>query len=395
MGLPSYFDVLKPTDMKPIKTSSLWIISAILSSIAILIIANRWSISNTEKEVHDKKGSAVTIVHNQNELDAYFNTWQGRNQNKPNLAHKIPTGFFIQSIAFQSPNEVNITGIIWQRIPFSFPDSIPMGFDFPEQVNSGSTVIKELYNYDQTDSKLKGWYFDTTVRQVFDYTKYPFDYITAWLRVWPSDFNSDADILFVPDFKSYDLAQPIYGLDSDIVYGEWNITETFFSYHENKYNTNFGYTEYPVDDTYNEFYINLGLKRDIVDAIILNLIPLFVVALLLFAQMMTVTNNKDLNTKFGFNTSGAIATCSALFFIVLLAHIQVRQQFLDSPLVYIEYFYLIMYILILLCALNFYVFSVGTENGSNLILYRDNLIPKVVFWPLLLWMIAVATVFFL
>ena len=111
--------------------------------------------------------------------------------------------------------------------------------------------------------------------------------------------------------------------------------------------------------------------------------------------MMTVTNNKDLKNKFGFNTSGAIATCSALFFIVLLAHIQVRQQFLDSPLVYIEYFYLIMYILILLCALNFYVFSIGKENSSNLIIYRDNLIPKVAFWPLLLWMIAIATLLFL
>jgi len=223
----------------------------------------------------------------------------------------------------------------------------------------------------------------------------PFDYVTAWLRLWPKNFNYDDDILFVPDFDAYEPSDQIFGLDAGIVYGEWNIEETYFSYHENKYNTNFGYTGVSTEDSYHEFYINLGLKRDIIDAIILNLIPLFVVALLLFAQMMTVTNNKDLKNKFGFNTSGAIATCSALFFIVLLAHIQVRQQFLDSPLVYIEYFYLIMYILILLCALNFYVFSIGKENSSNLIIYRDNLIPKVAFWPLLLWMIAIATLLFL
>lgn len=380
--------------MKPIKKSTLWVLSTVLSLIAICIIANRWYMTNAETDVHRQETNSVTVVHDQNQLEAYFKSWEGRKNDKSVSASKILTGFFIQSIAFQSSNEVNLTGIIWQKIPLEVNDSI-MGFDFPEQVNSGSTVIKELYSYEQTDSKLKGWYFDTTVRQVFDYTKYPFDFITAWLRLWPKDFNNDDDILFVPDFKAYNHDADLFGLDADIVYGEWNITETFFSYHENQYNTNFGYTEDTVEETYNEFYINLGLKRDIVDAIILNLIPLFVVALLLFAQMMTVTSDKQLNDKFGFSTSGAIATSSALFFIVLLAHIQVRQQFVDSPLVYIEYFYLIMYLAILLTALNAYAFSIGKQKGFNLVMYMDNLIPKLAFWPVLLWMMALATVFFL
>ncbi len=375
------------------KKSTLWVISIVFSLIAIFFIAREWYLTNTEMDIHEKENDSVKVVHDQDQLDTYFKSWKGRD-NKSITAYKVPTGFFIQSIAFQSPNEVNLTGIIWQRIPLKVNDSI-MGFDFPEQVNSNNTVIKELYNYEQEDSRLRGWYFDTTVRQVFDYTKYPFDYITAWLRLWPENFNNDDQILFVPDFNAYKATGDIFGLDADIVYGEWDITETFFSYHDNSYSTNFGYTEDSIDDTYHEFYINLGLKRDIIDAIILNLIPLFVVALLLFAQMMTVTNDKKLNDKFGFNTSGALATASALFFIVLLAHIQVRQQFLDSPLVYIEYFYLIMYLAILLCALNAYAFSISEKKRFNLVMYRDNLIPKLAFWPLLLWMMALATFFFL
>ena len=381
--------------MKPMKKSILWLIAASVSLIAILVIANKWAITFKANDIDHKNDESISVIHNPNEMEAYFKTWSGSDQNKPKMAINIPTGFFIQSIAFQSPNEVNLTGIIWQKLPLDVNDSIMAGFDFPEQVNSGSTVIEELYSYEQAGSKLKGWYFDTTVRQVFDYTNYPFDYVTAWLRLWPKNFNYDDDILFIPDFDAYDPSDQIFGLDTDIVFGEWNIEETFFSYHENKYNTNFGYTGESTADSYHEFYINLGLKRDIIDAIILNLIPLFVVALLLFVLMMTVTNNKDLSNKFGFTTSGAIATCSALFFIVLLAHIQVRQQFLDSPIVYIEYFYLIMYIFIVLCALNFYALSMGNENGSNLILYRDNLISKVAFWPLLIWMIALATICFL
>jgi hypothetical protein len=76
----------------------------------------------------------------------------------------------------------------------------------------------------------------------------------------------------------------------------------------------------------------------------------------------------------------------------MLAHIQVRSQFASSGLVYIEYFYLVMYGAILLTALNAYIFSLGRDYGFNWIHYRDNLIPKLGFWPLLLGAMALITV---
>ncbi|HMB63590.1 MAG TPA: hypothetical protein VKN36_10990 [Eudoraea sp.] len=390
--------------MNSVSESTLWWLSRILSLAAILVIVFEWPgligqdatgikiTDSAEIEIKDEKLRKEVIVENNKMLRSYLNKWTGKDRLKADSAYRVPTGFFIQSLSFQSSNEVNFTGHIWQKISKDFPDYIDTGFDFPEQVNSSGTEIRELYCDEVNDTLLKGWYFDVTVRQVFDYSKYPFDSITAWLRLWPRDFNYDDEILLVPDFDAYDMTKPTFGLDADIVNTEWNIDKTFFSYHENEYNTNFGYTGYPVDDTYREFYINLGLKRNMIDAIILNLIPLFIVALLLFAQVMTVTGKKNLSDKFGFNTSGAIATCSALFFIVLLAHIQVRQQFLNSPLVYIEYFYLIMYLFILLTALNAYSFSIGEQKTFNFMFFRDNLIPKLAFWPLLLWMMALATI---
>jgi hypothetical protein len=79
----------------------------------------------------------------------------------------------------------------------------------------------------------------------------------------------------------------------------------------------------------------------------------------------------------------------------MLAHVQVRRQFAGSGLVYIEYFYLIMYVVILLTALNAYVFSLGKQNRFNLIHYHDNLIPKAAFWPVVLWLMALATMILL
>ncbi len=96
-------------------------------------------------------------------------------------------------------------------------------------------------------------------------------------------------------------------------------------------------------------------------------------------------------SRFGFNTNGVIATCAALFFVVLLAHVQVREQFAGSGLVYIEYFYLIMYIVILGTALNAYYFSLEDSRTTKLITYKDNFIAKVVFWPIVLWMMAIVT----
>jgi len=115
------------------------------------------------------------------------------------------------------------------------------------------------------------------------------------------------------------------------------------------------------------------------------------VALLLFAQTLIVSGKEDLIERFGFNVNDSIATCSAVFFIILLAHIQVRSQFTDSGLVYIEYFYLIMYLAIILCAANLYVFSLRKFKYLDFIHYQDNLIPKLAYWPVILWMMAMAT----
>lgn len=60
-------------------------------------------------------------------------------------------------------------------------------------------------------------------------------------------------------------------------------------------------------------------------------------------------------------------------------------------LVYIEYFYLIMYGAILLFALNADIFSLGREDRWAFLHYQDNLIPKILFWPLLLWVAAITT----
>jgi hypothetical protein len=111
-----------------------------------------------------------------------------------------------------------------------------------------------------------------------------------------------------------------------------------------------------------ELYYNIVIKRKFANAFIVHLLPLFLVAALLFATLLTVSEQPEITNKHGFNTSGMIGVCSALFFVVLLAHIQLREQFAGSGIVYIEYFYFLMYAVPVVTAANTYKETIKNDH---------------------------------
>lgn len=305
-------------------------------------------------------------------------------------------------MSFVSAANVNINGYVWQKYPEGFP--YETGVTFPEEIFSGDTYLREAYRnkviHAGVSHDLIGWYFDVTVRQTFDYSRYPLDFLTVWLRVWPASFEHDDNIVLVPDFASYlRTDRDRFGLDEDIVSGEWSIDESFFSYHDVAYDTRFGHdTEragMTEPDIHSEFYFNIGASRKFINAFVINLVPLFVVALLLFSALMTVSSDERQSTRFGFSTSALLGTCSALFFVVMLAHIQVRSNFPGAGLVYIEYFYLVMYVAILLTAIDAYLVAIDYFENWRLLHWRDNLLPKIAFWPFLLWAMVIVSLLLL
>ena len=114
---------------------------------------------------------------------------------------------------------------------------------------------------------------------------------------------------------------------------------------------------------------------------IIYLIPLLTVAALLFLILLAATTEKEKAERFNFSILGVIGVNSALFFVVIIAHIQLRREFLGSGLVYLEYFYLVMYLVILVVTLDAYLISVGWQ--VRFLNYKDHLIPKLLYWPFL------------
>ena len=118
-----------------------------------------------------------------------------------------------------------------------------------------------------------------------------------------------------------------------------------------------------------------------------NIIPLIVVSILIFTVLVTI--KKSGGELLGFSGFGVIEICGAFFFVVIIAQIEVRDALEVSDIIYVDYFYFILYFMLLAISINSIFFA--RTNALKLLDYRDNLLPKIAFWPLLLGIVFTVT----
>ena len=70
----------------------------------------------------------------------------------------------------------------------------------------------------------------------------------------------------------------------------------------------------------------------------------------------------------------------ALFFAIVLAHARLRGQFPDVGILYIEWYYFVAYLAVLGVTINAIVYA--AHLGGGFIHFRENLIPRVAYWPM-------------
>ena len=362
-----------------------WSLSAIVSAVLIVILLKLW----VELNEHIIEPTQLVDEHS---AEAYLQeNWEDRVVAKAGHiepTQKIQTGIFIQSLKFFNSSEVNLTGYIWQRYRNGLHDGIKpapgeVGFVLPDRVESDFEP-QEVYRISLPHEEVIGWYFEATVRQPFNYRTYPFDHKTVWVRMWHKQFSRN--IVLVPDFEAYEATGPddIFGIEETIVLETWQRENTFFDYQLSNYDTDFGISNYVGQHGFPELHYNFIIKRKFENAFIVYLLPLFLVATLLFAALLTITGKEKLADRLGFDVAGFIGAASALFFVVMLAHIQLREQFAGTGIVYIEHFYILMYLLLVMATANTYIFALKPARGYGLILYGDNILVKVGYWPVVL-----------
>jgi hypothetical protein len=123
----------------------------------------------------------------------------------------------------------------------------------------------------------------------------------------------------------------------------------------------------------------LTLRRKFTNPFIATFLPILVVAGLLFSLLLTVTLGREKASVLGYNPVNVLRSATSLFFPVVLAQINLRTQVVTEGLLLIEYYYFAVYMLILAVAADA-MLAAGVDHP--LLAWEDNLLPKLLFWPL-------------
>ena len=457
IALGLFFSLLMLQLFSPGKNAKLWNYSWLVSLFLLIAIASAWYIviqypvykDGNSVSLDGMSGNSINGNGNREQPQQshmIMSEWQVEQFQKhvakkqldnqePNTQETvfIATGVFIQSLNFVDANSVKLTGYIWQKLPADadgcqamavkplLPSQalvhkknrnidkrlgfwvrnrqgecfrISAGVIFPEAKNIDTASpwpFLESYRQNSADGGLTvGWYFDILLRERFGYQLYPFDVENVWLRMWHRDIGQN--VVLTPDLSAYPGFNPISlpGLESDFVLPGWQLVSSFFDYKAHGYQTNFGLNQVEAKQNFPELHFNIILKRQFLGAFIGNLMPLLVVSAVLFALVLSTSNEARVEIL-GFNFSGVLASTTGLLFGVLIGHTELRAALKAAGLVYMESFYLIMYLMLLLVILNAYVFA--KYPHCKLVKWSDNLLPKLIFWPLLFTLILNVTLY--
>jgi hypothetical protein len=362
----------------------LWMASAVMSLILCIAIGMTWHIALTwdpDMKSDGKKILGKTDV-------AHFVSVHDKMsaQRQWGEATYVPTGLFVHNIEFTGANKIAVTGYIWQKYSLRTAERVRRGFIFPDATADVKTA--QVYSFADKDHEVLGWYFSTVLYQQCDYTHYPIDFEALHIRIGPKEIGGN--VVFIPDVDGYKLITPsaLPGLEKGFHIPDWQIRSTFFEMRSSAYDTTFGIERFFGQEGFPELAYHIMVRRNLVDAIIRNMTAIFVVALLLFAVMFLMTEEK-MSKKFAMDIGENLVFIGSMFFVVIYSHISTRGRIPTQEIFYLEYYYFLMYLALLWIPVSAMLFV--EQSKSFFISYRDNYMSKILYWPVLLGIMFIIT----
>ncbi len=185
----------------------------------------------------------------------------------------------------------------------------------------------------------------------------------------------------------YNEPSALPGLEENLVYEGWDPEFAWFSYVLNRYTTTFGVGTSAGASFVAELYYSVGLKRNFLNPLLDHALPLGVIALLLFIALSLTTSDEARLERLGSSTLESLTFYGALLFAVILSHNAIRASISPAQIAYLEVFPFVLYAVILLVALN--ALLLAGSSPPRLIAYRDNQLPRLLYWPLVMGLLLV------
>jgi hypothetical protein len=370
--------------------------SIIISLLVFVGVGSLWAIADYYPK--EEEGNELKVV-SKNVLsefrDQSLSQTSGSTTDEPKF---IKTGVYLQSVEFEGSNNIQVTAYVWQHYAKGLHAGLQRGFVLPE---ADSPSIEETYReMDDPESEgckkhsqprdceeLIGWYVLANLRQDFDYSHYPLDAQQVWFRMWHKEFRDN--VILIPDLDAYSRPNPKAkpGLQQPFVLPGWRLEESWFSIQKQQFNTNFGDNDSLSLNEKPELLFNLRIKREFLNPFVSRVIPLILVAILMFLIVLISTKSSRESEWLGFSASNTVAGLSALFFVVGINHADLRQSLQSPSIMYFEYFYFVIYVMLLYVAVG----SIRIAKQSVIDGRDENMVASLVYWPALSLVLFVLT----
>ena len=253
----------------------------------------------------------------------------------------IPTGVYLESIKFTSPNDIMLIGTVWQKFDTEEHRDVARGVIFPgaETVRMSAPSVSQSGN-----TEVVRWKFQGSLRISLDYRRFPLILDSVSLPMIPKD--TMGHVMLIPDLDSYTYlaATSLPGIAPEVFVAGWRLKRSFFELREWEQRTTFGLDDSFDVDNYPEFYLTIEIEKVFIHAFISFLTPLIIAFVMVFILVLLSTRDKErlefMRTGIGFD----IGVSASIFFVVVLSHISLRQRIITEDIFYLEYFYFLMYI---------------------------------------------------
>lgn len=352
----------------------LWCYSALISFIFCTGIGYLWYL---QLHVHTINPEGSTIITDRTSLHRYLDQFEKNNKRDSDTV-QVPTGIYIRSIDFDDTPKVGLLGYMWQKYPLG-TNQLATGFVIPE-----ATAFEKvpIYEKETKNGELFSWDFYAKLYQDLDYKTFPFDYKHIALQIKPKEIRQS--ITLIPDEDGYNFINPHSkpGIASKLKISGWEIEQAYFSF-DNPYNSHHEKIAHYVGEKNSpQLHYNIIIRRDFLDPFIAYIIPLLVALFFLFMTIVLTSQSVIWDP---------ITLVSAIFFSVIVAHLNLRTKFTGQPVFYLEYFYIITYLMMFATVI--VIFLVTKKYDHPLIVYKQAIIPKVLYWPVLFFMCLAITAY--
>lgn len=250
----------------------------------------------------------------------------------------IKTGIYLTSIEYPEPNQVAVSGFMWQRYPLSLPKTIPH-----EPLLSDcnrffeKTKIATIAN---NHEEILFWMFSALLNQPhFNANNFPFD--EQNIRITIENESLQFPLIIVPDIDAYRVISPIRlpGISTHINLNERFFIKNFFTLAKITRDIDW---RIPVSST-NQYRLQFNVlsRRYLTNAINIYLLPILVALVFLHVCLLLIARDEG-------RLLTSISLAASIFLSMTFLHSALRKDVAATGICYFEYFYILLYVVICL-----------------------------------------------